>query len=147
MNEMDDRLVGDPVWELFTHPTPGSAQPASRARRYGPWPIVAVLIGYTVSSAVLIGSAFVRDRTYIRRFNPRGALWFGGIGLCHGLAVLSLYAALGYGPLALVSPLAACYPLATLLLSLALLKYEPITSQLVSAVLLTVGGVILLITT
>jgi len=67
-----------------------------------PNPIVAVLIGYTVSSAVLIGSAFARDRTYIRRFNPRGALWFGGIGLCHGLAVLSLYAALGYGPLALV---------------------------------------------
>ena len=112
-----------------------------------PNPIVAVLIGYTVSSAVLIGSAFVRDRTYIRRFNPRGALWFGGIGLCHGLAVLSLYAALGYGPLALVSPLAACYPLATLVLSFAFLKHEPITPQLVTAVVLTVGGVILLITT
>ena len=112
-----------------------------------PNPIVAVLIGYTVSSAVLIGSAFVRDRTYIRRFNPRGALWFGGIGLCHGLAVLSLYAALGYGPLALVSPLAACYPLATVVLSFAFLKHEPITPQLVTAVVLTVGGVILLITT
>jgi drug/metabolite transporter (DMT)-like permease len=112
-----------------------------------PNPIVAVLIGYTVSSAVLIGSAIGRDRTYILQFNPRGALWFGGVGLCHGLAVLSLYAALGYGRLALVSPIAACYPLATLVLSFAFLKHEPITPQLVTAVVLTVGGVILLITT
>jgi drug/metabolite transporter (DMT)-like permease len=112
-----------------------------------PNPIVAVLIGYTVSSAVLIGGAFVRDRTFVRSLNPRGAFWFGGIGLCHGLAVLSLYAALGYGPLALVSPLAACYPLATLLLSFAVLKHEPITPQLVTAVVWTVGGVVLLITT
>ena len=112
-----------------------------------PNPIVAVLIGYTVSSAVLIGSALMRDRAYIRRFNPRGALWFGGIGLCHGLAVLSLYAALVYGSLALVSPLAACYPLATLLLSFALLKHEPITPQLATAVVLTVGGIVLLLTT
>jgi len=112
-----------------------------------PNPIVAVLIGYTVSSAVLIGAAFVRDRGYLRRVNPRGALWFGGIGLCHGLAVLSLYAAVGYGPLALVSPLAACYPLVTLLFSFVFLKHEPIGRQLVIAVALTVGGVILLIAT
>jgi hypothetical protein len=44
MNETDDRLVGDPVWELFAHPTPGPAQPASRIRRYGPWLFVAGLI-------------------------------------------------------------------------------------------------------
>jgi drug/metabolite transporter (DMT)-like permease len=112
-----------------------------------PNPMVAVLIGYSVSSAVLIGSAFVRDRDYIRRFNPRGALWFGGVGLCHGLSVLSLYAALGYGPLTLVSPLAAAYPLATLLFSFAFLKHEPVTLQLATAMVLTVGGVALLITT
>jgi drug/metabolite transporter (DMT)-like permease len=112
-----------------------------------PNPIVAVLIGYTVSSAVLIGSALTRDPTYIRRSDPRGALWFGGIGVCHGLAVLSLYVALGHGPLALVSPLAACYPLVTLVLSFAFLKHEPITPQLVTAVVLIVSGVILLIAT
>lgn len=110
-------------------------------------PIVAVLVGYTVSSAVLIGNAWFRDPGYLRRFNPRGALWFGCVGLCHGLSVLALYAALGYGSLALVSPLAASYPLATLLLSFALLKHEPITAQLVAAVVLTVGGIVLLTTT
>jgi drug/metabolite transporter (DMT)-like permease len=112
-----------------------------------PNPIVAVLIGYTVSSVVLIGSAFVRDHDSFRRFSPRGALWFGCIGLCHGLAVLSLYAALGYGPLALVSPLAACYPLATLVLSLALLKHEAITAQVMATVVLMVGGIVLLTAT
>jgi len=135
------------VLPLFAAVIRGCVQPVVKLGLDWPNPIVAVLISYTVSSMVLIGSAFARNRSYIRRFNPRGAIWFGSVGLCHGLAVLSLYAALGYAPLALVSPLAACYPLVTLLLSFALLKYEPITSQLVSAVLLTVGGVILLITT
>lgn len=107
-------------------------------------PMAAVLIGYTVSSVVLVGGAWVRDPGYLRRFNRRGALRFGGVGLCHGLAVLALYAALGSGPLALVSPLAACYPLATLLLSFVLLKHEPITAQLVAAAVLTVSGIILL---
>jgi drug/metabolite transporter (DMT)-like permease len=112
-----------------------------------PSPLAAVLIGYTVSSAVLIGAAFVHDRGYLRRFDARGALWFGAVGLCHGLAVLSLYAAVAYGPLALVSPIAACAPLVTLPFSFALLKHEPIGPQLVTAVALTVGGVILLMTT
>lgn len=136
------------VLPLFAAVIRGCVQPVVKlGLEHWPNPIAAALISYTMSSMVLIGSAFARNRSYIRRFNPRGAIWFGSVGLCHGLAVLSLYAALGYAPLALVSPLAACYPLATLLLSFALLKHEPITSQLVSAVLLTAGGVILLITT
>jgi hypothetical protein len=44
MNETDDRLVGDPVWELFAHPTPGPAHETSRAHRYGRWLFVAGLI-------------------------------------------------------------------------------------------------------
>jgi drug/metabolite transporter (DMT)-like permease len=112
-----------------------------------PNPIVAVLLGYTASSVVLIGSALARGGSWIRHFDRRGALWFGGVGLCHGLGVLLLYAAMAHGPLALVSPLAACYPFVTLLLSYVLLKHEQIGRQLVTAVLLTVAGVILLIVT
>ena len=44
MNETDDRLAGDPVWELFPHPAPGPAQHALRTRHYGPWLVVAGLI-------------------------------------------------------------------------------------------------------
>jgi hypothetical protein len=43
MNEMDDRLAGDVVWELFSHPAVGPA-PAIRARRYRRWLIAAGLI-------------------------------------------------------------------------------------------------------
>ena len=61
------------------------------------------------------------------------------------MGVLSTYAALGYGPVALVSPLLASYPLVTALLGHLLLEEEPISGQLAVAVTATVGGVILLI--
>ena len=78
-------------------------------------------------------------------FNRRGALWFAAVGLCNGCAVLSMYAALGRGPVALVSPLVATYPLVTLVLSSALLKRERVDAPLVAAVAATVGGVVLLL--
>ena len=125
----------------------GATQPITKlGLERWPNPIAGVLIGYTVSSIVLISAAVARSPAQICRLNYRGALWFSGVGLCHGLAVLSLYAALARGPLALVSPLAACYPLVTLLFSFVLLKHEPVTLQLATAVVLTVGGVVLLIT-
>ena len=108
-------------------------------------PIAAVVIGYTISSAVLIFAAFVHDPKLVRRFDRRGALWFAAVGLCNGLGVLSLYAALGRGPVALVAPLVASYPLVTLLLSFVFLKHERIGPQLVAAVAVIVGGVVLLI--
>jgi hypothetical protein len=36
-----------------------------------------------------------------------GALWFAAVGLCNGLSVLAMYGALEYGPVAIISPLAA----------------------------------------
>lgn len=45
MNEIDDRLAGDPVWELFGQPTPGPATGASRTGRFLRWTIVAALAG------------------------------------------------------------------------------------------------------
>jgi drug/metabolite transporter (DMT)-like permease len=112
-----------------------------------PNPIAAVVVGYTVSSAVLIVVALVRHGGFVHPFDRRGALWFAAVGICNGLAVLSMYAALGRGSVALVSPLVASYPLVTLLLSLAFLKQERISLQLVAGVAVTVGGVVLLIIT
>jgi drug/metabolite transporter (DMT)-like permease len=56
-----------------------------------------------------------------------------------------LNAALGRGPVALVAPLVASYPLITLVLSFVFLKHEHIGPQLVAAVAVIVGGVVLLI--
>jgi drug/metabolite transporter (DMT)-like permease len=106
---------------------------------------VAVVIGYTISSAVLVGAAAVRNRGLARHFSFRGALWFAAVGICNGLAVLSMYAALGRGPVALVSPLIASYPLVTVLLSGALLKGERASLQLAAGVVVTVSGVVLLV--
>jgi drug/metabolite transporter (DMT)-like permease len=108
-------------------------------------PIAAVVIGYTVSSIVLILAALSSRETLKRRFDRRGALWFAAVGLCNGSAVLSMYAALGRGPVALVSPLVATYPLVTVLLSAIFLKRERTDAPLIAAVTATVGGVILLL--
>ena len=110
-------------------------------------PIAAVVIGYTVSSAVLIVAAAMPGRALERGFDRRGALWFAVVGACNGLAVLLMYASLGRGPVTLVSPLVAAYPLVTMLLSCAVLKRERVDAPLVAAVTATVGGVVLLLVT
>jgi drug/metabolite transporter (DMT)-like permease len=110
-------------------------------------PIAAAVIGYTISSVVLILAAFVPGHAREQTFDSRGALWFAAVGLCNGCAVLSMYAALGRGPVTLVSPLVATYPLVTVLLSYALLKRQRVDAPLIAAVTATVGGVVLLLVT
>lgn len=107
-------------------------------------PIAAVVIGYTVSSMVLILAARVPRQTREQGFDRRGVLWFAAVGLCNGSAVLSMYAALGRGPVTLVSPLVATYPLVTVLLSSVFLKRERVDAPLIAAVTAMVGGVVLL---
>jgi drug/metabolite transporter (DMT)-like permease len=110
-----------------------------------PNPIAAVVVGYTVSSAVLIASALVRSGGTIPNIDHRGALWFAAVGLCNGLAVLAMYTALKHGPVVLVSPIVAGYPLVTLLLSRAFLAKQDVGPQLIAGVTGAVGGVVLLL--
>jgi hypothetical protein len=44
MSEQDDRLAGDPIWELFAHAAPGPEHGAARHLRHGRWLAVAGLI-------------------------------------------------------------------------------------------------------
>jgi len=46
MNEIDDRLAGDPVWELFPYSEAGPV-PRSRRARFGRWLAVACLVAAT----------------------------------------------------------------------------------------------------
>jgi drug/metabolite transporter (DMT)-like permease len=108
-------------------------------------PIAAAVIGYTVSSMVLILSAVASRQSRQQRLDRRGVVWFAAVGLCNGAAVLSMYAALGRGSVGLVSPVVATYPLVTVLLSAALLKRERVDASLLAAVTATVGGVVLLL--
>jgi drug/metabolite transporter (DMT)-like permease len=110
-----------------------------------PNPIAVVVISYTVSSTVLIFSALARAGWTIPDIDYRGARWFAAVGLCNGLAVLAMYAALEYGPVAVISPLIAGYPLVTLLLSRAFLAKEEGGPQLIAGVTGAVCGVVLLL--
>ena len=107
-------------------------------------PFAAALVGYTVSAAVvwMAGAArrnggFTADR--------QGMAWFAFTGVLNGLAVLALYMALDTGPVHLVSPIVATYPLFTLALNVAWLKRERLSSRLGAGVALTVSGVMILL--
>ncbi len=125
----------------------GAVQPAIKAGfMYWPDPMVAVLIGYTVSTVIATSVMLGRsDRDTRRDYNPRGIGWFASVGLCNGLAVVAMYSALGLGPVTLVSPLVATYPLVTLALSFLFLREEIPGRYLVGGVTATVLGVVLLI--
>jgi drug/metabolite transporter (DMT)-like permease len=110
-----------------------------------PNPIAAVVVSYTVSSAVLIVAALARAGETIPEIDHRGVLWFAAVGLCNGLSVLSMYGALEYGPVAVVSPLIAGYPLVTLLLSRVLPVKEEMGPPLIAGVTAAVCGVVLLL--
>src|SRR5205823_822424 len=110
-----------------------------------PSPFAATVVSYAVSTMVVLTAMRWRSGTLITDAPLRGRLWFVGTGLCNGLAVLLMYAALANGPVALVSPLVATYPLVTVALSALMLGRSDGGMRLLLAVALTVAGVALLI--
>jgi drug/metabolite transporter (DMT)-like permease len=116
-----------------------------------PDPFVAALIGYTVSSVTIFAGnrAFMsRARAPVPRasasLDRRGTLWFMIVGICNGLGVLAMYAALNHGQVSVVSPLVATYPLFTLALSALVLREEKFGPRVLLGVALTVAGVVVL---
>jgi drug/metabolite transporter (DMT)-like permease len=109
------------------------------------WPsaYAAALVGYTVSSAAVWCTALRGARSGV--FNRAGIAWFAVTGTLNGAAVLCLYSALNHGPVSLVSPIAATYPLFTFMLSALFLRGERLTVGLIAGVTLTVAGVAVLV--
>jgi len=109
-----------------------------------PDPFVAALVGYCVSSVTI----FAANRAFVPRasapFDRRGISWFVAVGLCNGVGVLAMYAALNLGQVSVVSPLVATYPLFTLALSALLLREERFGPRVLLGVALTVAGVVVL---
>ncbi len=119
----------------------GFVQPATQlGLAHWPSPLAAAAIGYAVSALVVLAPA----RPAVRP--SQAALgWFAAVGLCNGGAVLTLYAALGAGPVVLVAPLVAIYPLVTLALSALLLGRAGLGGATLAGVAATVAGVMLLL--
>src|SRR5437773_434302 len=116
-----------------------------------PDPFAAVLVGYTVSSVMI----FAGNRAFVSRTSApvprmgassdlRGIYWFIVVGICNGLGMLAMYAALNRGQVSVVSPLVATYPLFTLALSAIFLREEKFGARVLLGVALTVAGVVVL---
>lgn len=109
-----------------------------------PNPFAAVLIGYSVSAAVVWGAPLLSPQRQGYAANRRGVAWFAATGVLNGAAVLAMYYALSTGPVYIVSPIVATYPLFTLALS-ALVLQLPLRAPLLAGVALTVTGVAVLL--
>ncbi len=126
----------------------GVAQPVTKiALALWPSPYAAALFGFTTSSIVLAVVATLRDGRWWERFSRKGVMWFCCVGLCNGLAVLSLYAALAKGSVILVAPLAATYPLIALILSALIFRNERIERAVLAGVVMIVVGVVMIVGT
>ncbi len=111
-----------------------------------PSPLAAALIGYIVSTIIVLTAARVGTGRFLAAAPARGLLWFVAVGWCNGLAALLMYAALGKGSVALVSPLVATYPLVTVVGTMLFFGKIEGGGRLALGVALTVIGVALLIT-
>ncbi len=78
-----------------------------------PNPIAAGLTGYIFSTLTVLAVERIRTGRFLVRAPLAGKLWFAANGICNGIGTLLLYAALGAGPVSLVAPLYATYPLFT----------------------------------
>lgn len=110
-----------------------------------PSPLWACLVGYFVSTLVVLTVQRVRTGRFIETTPGPGRLWFAATGICNGLSVLTMYAAVRHGPITLVAPLGAIYPLVTVALSAILLKHVEITRRIVTGTALAVAGVALVL--
>jgi drug/metabolite transporter (DMT)-like permease len=110
-----------------------------------PSPIAAGLTGYIVSTLTVLTVERIRTGRFMVQAPLSGKLWFACNGICNGIGTLLLYMALGAGPVSLVAPLYATYPLFTVGLSVLFLGNVKITFRLVAGTALTVGGVVLVL--
>lgn len=110
-----------------------------------PNPFAATLFGYLVSATVILTAGAMVEGRRVARIHRRGLGLFVAVGLCNGVAVLLMYAALARGPVVTVAPLIACYPLATLAFSRLLLGRAGLSRQMALGVAVTVVGVAVLL--
>ncbi|EDP63560.1 hypothetical protein BAL199_07503 [alpha proteobacterium BAL199] len=147
------RGVGAAAWAAMLLPLAaalirGAVQPVVKIG-FETWadPFAAATIGYLVSAGVMLTTVTMRGDIAAIRAGRSGRLWFAAVGLCNGAAVVTMYAALARGPVALVAPLVATYPLATLAFGAVLLRSTRIGGRVAVGVAVTVAGVALLLAT
>ena len=138
-----------PVWVLALPLSAalirGAIQPAIKTA-LALWhePMAAAAIGYT-SSTMMILMIAARRAWRAGPADRRGVMWFTLVGVFNGAATFLLYAALGLGSITLVAPLVALFPLIAVVLSLIVLRGERLPPVGLLGILVSVGGVIVLL--
>ena len=132
-----------PLWVLVlplaTALIRGIVQPGIKAGlAYWPSPFAASLVGYTVSSIIILT---LRATQPASPTNWPDRAMFMLVGIANAAAVMLMYAALAHGPVTQVAPLVATYPIFTLAFSALFLRGEPLPPRLLAGVTLTVAGV------
>jgi drug/metabolite transporter (DMT)-like permease len=112
---------------------------------YWPSPFAASLIAYIMSATVILSAGLAREGRAALLDPPPGWPVFVPVGLLNGFSVILIYAALMRGSVAVVAPLVACYPLATLVFSRLILGAGGVGRRVAFGVGITVAGVALLL--
>lgn len=110
-----------------------------------PSPIAAGLTGYIFSSLTVLMVERVRNGRFIVQGPVQGRLWFALTGICNGIGTLLFYAALGAGPVSVVTPLVATYPMITVGLNMLVFGGTRAGLRLAGGSALTVTGVVLIL--
>lgn len=110
-----------------------------------PNPIGAGLFAYIVSSLTVLCVERIRTGHFMAQGPLEGRLWFALTGVVNGIGTLLLYAAVGAGPITVVAPVNATYPLVTMGLSALVLSNVRLTPRLMLGVGLAVAGVVLIL--
>ncbi|MBI4289936.1 MAG: DMT family transporter [Betaproteobacteria bacterium] len=133
------------LWPLSGALIRGLAQAGAKAGLLlWPNPFAASLIGYSVSSAAILGANQFR-RSKKPQAAKHGIAWFAVTGVLNGAAVLLMYAALSLAPVSLVAPVVATYPLVTALTSAVVLREEPLTLRMMAGATIAVLAIVYLV--
>ncbi len=133
------------LWPVSGAAVRGLAQVGAKAGLLlWPNPVAAGLIGYLVSSAMVLGANRL-GRSNTPRPTKEGVYWFAVTGVLNGGAVLLMYAAFSMAPVSVIAPIVAAYPLITTLASALVLHDDALTARKAAGAAITVAAIIYLV--
>ncbi len=148
-----NRNWGDSTWPLWALALPlaaslfrGLGQPLLKVG-FGWWhnPRVATLLCYASSATVVIVVGLLRKKASAASFTPMGVAWFMVVGVGNGLATWLGIEAVSRGPVSLVVPVVASYPLFTLAIGSVVLRRVKVSRAQSVGVALAALGVMILV--
>lgn len=149
-----NRNQGASTWPLWALALPlaasllrGLAQPVLKIG-FQWWhnPRVATLLCYLSSATVVLIVGALRKRSSGAQFNATGVRWFMLVGLLNGIATWSGIEAVARGPVSIVVPVVASYPIITLVTGAVMLRRVEVSlAQRLGVTLATLGIIALVV--